>query len=188
MPIVVLLPAFCRHLQLLSSTLKSKLKPGLVLLHPFMDSTTNRVMNPTQREVDWQPWFPPKHRVLKRLSCRLVGGGIIRVEHLCQTRMPVPFSRRWKSLQEIVEGSVETLTLTIAGRVVWGCTRFFNPVKNAKLPNQKTFKVSALVRVNPCRNPKLVEPLRNQYQSHRGGPLIPRKEGQGVLAKHISHD
>lgn len=52
--------------------------------------------------------------------------------------MPALFPRRWKGLQKIMGGLLKTFTLTIAYKIL------------KVLYNERTFKILALVKANPC--------------------------------------
>lgn len=123
--------------------------------------TTNKPLNSTQQEVNWESRLLAKHQKEWRLTSCLVGSGVVREQDLWQAGVPVLLSRHRQSTQQIVKGAVETLALTIASRMVWSGARFLNAIEAAKLLDQGGFKIPALVRMKTGRDTGLRKPFRD---------------------------
>lgn len=82
-----------------------------------------------------------------------------------------------------MQGSIETLTLAITGWMVKSSARLFNLVQKTELLDKRGFKTSALVRMNPARDPKLIKPLHRKNLGHSLGMLVPCRDSQGILVK-----
>lgn len=65
-----------------------------------------------------------------------MGSGVVCEQELRQTGVPVPLSGDRQGTQQVVEGSIDPFTLSVASWIVWSGAGFFNAVKATKLLNQ----------------------------------------------------
>jgi len=105
-----------------------------------------------------------------------------------QTHMPIRFPGHWQRTQQIVECPVKSLTLTISFWVVRGGARFYNAIQVAQLVDEGAFKVTALIRVQPCWDPKLIKPFRHKDPGHCDRMLIQSWNSYSVFSKNICQD
>lgn len=134
-------------LQMFSGSIKNHVQMGLEFLNPLMNSAMDRTLNPTQNKIYWESRFLAKHQEEGGLSSGLMGSGIITIQKLGQTAVPVSLSRHWQSAQQVVVGAIKSLALTISSLVVWGSARFNKAIQAAKLLDQGAFKIASLIRV-----------------------------------------
>ena len=104
-----------------------------------------------------------------------MGSSVVRIQWLWQAGVPIPFPRHRQSTQQVVKGSVEPFTLTIARRMVGSSARFSDVIEAAKLLDKNALKVSALVGMYPGWDTELGEPFCDQNLSHSGSSLITGK-------------
>lgn len=98
MLIIIILSVLSCNLQSLSSTFEGYLQAGLVLLNPLMDiATDGPELDSTRNQLG--VWVLAQ--TSRKVGTRQLpdGAGIVRVQYLGQTGIPVSLPRHWQGAQ-----------------------------------------------------------------------------------------
>lgn len=87
-------------------------------------------------------------------------------------------------MKEIMQGSIEPLTLAVTGWMVRNSVRLLDFVKVTELLNNKGFKVVALIGMIPTRDPKLIKPLYHKNLGHSLSMLVSCRDSHSVFSKN----
>lgn len=88
---------------------------------------------------------------------------------------PIQLVGRREGLQQAMQGRIKPLALAIPVGVLWGGVCLLYTIETAKLLDQLTLEVLALIRMYSCQHPKPVEPFLDQHPRHHGGSLVSRR-------------
>ena len=89
--------------------------------------------------------MPPKHQKMGRISCALVPGRVVGIDHRRDIRFPFGFLVVLESIKLIEQCLVKTLWHSIARRVLGRCSRFFHIGNRTQLFYDPTFETASLV-------------------------------------------
>lgn len=172
------LPACCCSFKAFLHAIKSHLNSCLVFLDPFVDTSSYRILNSAQQEVNQESGLLSKHQQKMGLASRLLWNSVIAVENLGKAGRPVCFMGWRQCAQQIVQSSIKSLTLPITCWMIWGCAGLLYSVEVTKLLDESTLEITALVRMDSSGDGKLIKTIPSPTHGPRWRHVDPGWEWQ----------